>query len=61
MVSYFSDDKITFREAAELLNVSTRTIRKWRWEGLNAVKIGGKWMTTRDALEKYLDSRRDDQ
>tara|TARA_Y100000361_G_C11146764_1_gene338511 strand:+ start:1050 stop:1238 length:189 start_codon:yes stop_codon:yes gene_type:complete len=59
MVGYFDKDKITLKEASNLLNVSQRTMRKWVKDGLEAKKVGIKWMTTREAITAFLDSRGD--
>jgi|TARA_R110000744_G_scaffold11661_1_gene35323 excisionase family DNA binding protein len=53
-VGIFDPEKITLREAAKLLGKQPRTMYDWLDRGLPAVKIGGTWMTTRPAIEKWL-------
>jgi excisionase family DNA binding protein len=50
-------DRLTFTtsEAAELLGVSARTLRRWRSQGiLRGVRIGGKMLIRRDELLRML-------
>ena len=43
---------LTIQEAADILRVSTRTIRKWIKAGeLQAKKIGGVWRIRRKEVE----------
>ena len=57
MVGYFDEDKITLKKASSLLNVSQRTMRKWVKDGLEAKKVAGRWMTTKEAITDFLDNR----
>ena len=54
MVGIFDPEKITLREAAKLLGKQPRTMYDWLDRGLPAVKVGGTWMTTREAIEGWL-------
>tara|TARA_Y100000401_G_scaffold91961_1_gene77791 strand:+ start:15400 stop:15588 length:189 start_codon:yes stop_codon:yes gene_type:complete len=50
----FDPDKITISEAAKLLHKTPQSIRNWVNKGLEARKIGKTWMTTKSALEDYI-------
>tara|TARA_R100000963_G_C4639865_1_gene103555 strand:+ start:1142 stop:1330 length:189 start_codon:yes stop_codon:yes gene_type:complete len=54
MVGIFDPEKITLKEAAKLLGKQPRTMYDWLDRGLPAVKVGGTWMTTREAIEGWL-------
>jgi excisionase family DNA binding protein len=49
---------LTTREAAELLHMAVDTARNEMASGrLRAAKIGGKWLTTHDAIDTYVAER----
>jgi excisionase family DNA binding protein len=60
MVGIFDPEKITLKEAAELLGKQPRTMYDWLDRGLPAVKVGGTWMTTREAIEGWLSAGDED-
>ena len=48
---------LTILDAAELLNVSDRTVYELIYQGkLRAAKIGGKWGIRIEWLDAYIDS-----
>ena len=52
------DELIDLRKAAEITGIAPITLRIQVLKGrLWAIRAGGKWMTTRERLQKYLDSR----
>ncbi len=59
MVDLFDPDKIDFAEAAKLLHKHVRTLHDWRERGLPCVKVGGRWMTTKDSIRKWLEEEFD--
>ena len=54
-----TEEVISFSEAARELNVHVATVHRWRQRGiqgtrLEAVRIGGKILTTRQALGRFI-------
>lgn len=46
------------KEVEEILGVTRRTIYNYIENGtLNAVKVGGQWRVTKEALQKLLDGQ----
>ncbi|QEF97735.1 hypothetical protein Mal15_17790 [Stieleria maiorica] len=55
-----TEDLMPLAEAAELVNVHTATVHRWRSRGLNGVKLetlrlGGKISTSRQALTRFIE------
>lgn len=54
-----SDNLISLAQAAEYANLKAEFLRQLAVDGrLKAVKIGRNWVTTRSAVDTYLDNRR---
>ena len=52
------DEFIDLRQASELAKIAPVTLRTQAERGrLWAIRLGGGWMTTRERLQQYLDSR----
>jgi excisionase family DNA binding protein len=53
---------ITVREAAELSNYTTEYIRKLiDKQAISAQKRGWQWMVSKESLDQYLQSRKDQE
>lgn len=51
----YSDDMVTFGEAAELAGVTAGTIYQWGRIGrIHAIKFHGVWLTSPDELRRAL-------
>ena len=52
---------MTLQETAEFLRVSSSTLRNWRWkgEGPDGYKVGGRVVFAVEDIERWLLSRRD--
>lgn len=51
---------LTLLEAAELLNVSTRTLQRMiRRKDLPAFKVGGQWRVRESQLTRWIEGRED--
>ncbi|AFV10552.1 excisionase-like protein [Thermacetogenium phaeum DSM 12270] len=49
---------LTPEEAAELLAVSPKSVRKWLWQGkLKGVRVGRLWRIRESDLEAFLEDR----
>tara|TARA_Y100001938_G_scaffold150035_1_gene239316 strand:+ start:2562 stop:2753 length:192 start_codon:yes stop_codon:yes gene_type:complete len=57
MVGYFDEDKLTIKELSSLLRVSQRTIREWIRVGMPAVKVNGRWFSTKESVKGFLDQK----
>lgn len=53
MLSVSHEQLLTVKAAAKLLGVTTGTVRRHIERGLEAVKIGGKVYTSREAIERF--------
>ena len=54
MVDIIRNEPLTLKEAARWMKVSTKTIREWRDEGLEMVRVGRKLLyTTRENLQRF--------
>lgn len=52
------DEFIDLRTAAKLANIAPVTLRTQAEKGkLWAIRLGGQWVTTRERLQQYVDSR----
>lgn len=52
------DEFIDLRKASELSGIAPVTLRTQAEKGrLWAVRLGGQWVTTRERLQQYMDSR----
>ena len=51
---------VTETQAAEILGLSVKTLRRWRWQrrGITWVKIGEAVRYSTDDLQAYIESRR---
>ena len=51
---------ITEHQAAEILGLSVKTLRRWRWQrrGITWVKIGEAVRYSTDDLQAYIDNGR---
>ena len=61
MGNYLINDEnlISLREAAEIANMSPDHLRRLAEQGkLDAKKIGRNWITTKEAITKYIEKRR---
>ncbi len=58
LAAYSVDEFIDLRTASKLAAIAPVTLRTQAERGrLWAIKLGGKWVTTRERLQQYLDSR----
>jgi uncharacterized protein YuzE len=58
LAAHSVDQLIDLRKAAEMTGIAPITLRIQVIKGrLWAIRAGGKWMTTRERLQKYLNSR----
>ena len=56
--AYSIDEFIDLRTASKLSGIASVTLRTQAEKGrLWAIRLGGKWVTTRERLQQYLDSR----
>lgn len=47
------------KEVETALKTTRRTIYRWITEGkLEAIKVGGNWRVTQEALDKFLSARK---
>lgn len=53
MLSVANEQLLTIKAAAKLLGVTQATVRRHIAQGLDAVKIGGKVYTSREAIERF--------
>ena len=57
-MNVFAKDKLSIKEAADLVGKSVQTIRRWRNQGLKCCRIpdreGGHWYTTKTDLQNYV-------
>lgn len=53
MLSVTNEQLLTVKAAAKLLGVTQATVRRHIAHGLDAVKIGGKVYTSREAIERF--------
>lgn len=52
------DEFVDLRRASELAGITPVTLRTQAEKGrLWAIRLGGQWVTTRERLQQYLDSR----
>jgi uncharacterized protein YuzE len=52
------DEFIDLRQASQLAGIAPVTLRAQAEKGrLWAIRLGGQWVTTRERLQQYLDSR----
>jgi len=58
LAAHSVDELIDLRTASELIGIAPVTLRAQAEKGrLRAMKLGGRWLTTRERLQQYLDSR----
>lgn len=58
LAAHSVDEFIDLRKASELSGIARVTLRTQAERGrLWALRLGGQWVTTRDRLHQYLDSR----
>ena len=58
MAAHSVDEFIDLRMASELAGIAPVTLRTQAEKGrLWAIRLGGQWVTTRERLQQYLDSR----
>jgi len=58
LAAYSVDEFIDLRQASELTKIAPVTLRTQAEKGrLWAIRLGGGWVTTRERLQQYLDSR----
>ena len=58
LAAHSIDELIDLRTAAKLAKVAPVTLRTQAEKGkLWAIRLGGQWVTTRDRLQQYIDSR----
>ena len=58
LAAYSVDEFIDLRKASELTKIAAVTLRTQAEKGrLWAIRLGGGWITTRERLQQYLDSR----
>jgi uncharacterized protein YuzE len=58
LAAHSVDEFINLRQASGLSGIAPVTLRTQAEKGkLWAMKLGGQWITTRDRLQHYLDSR----
>lgn len=53
MVDFVRETPLSVRRAAELLGVNPMTVRRWFKRGLDNTKVGGRVMTSREALNRF--------
>ena len=58
LVACSVDEFIDLRQASQLAGIAPVTLRTQAGRGrLWAIRLGGQWVTTRERLQQYLDSR----
>ncbi len=58
LAAHSVDEFIDLRTASELTTIAPVTLRTQAEKGkLWAIRLGGQWMTTRERLQQYVDSR----
>lgn len=58
LAAYSVDEFIDLRTASKLAAIAPVTLRTQAEKGrLWAIRLGGQWVTTRERLQQYLDSR----
>ena len=58
LAAHSVDELIDLRTAAKLAKIAPVTLRTQAQKGkLWAIRLGGQWVTTRDRLQQYIDSR----
>jgi uncharacterized protein YuzE len=58
LAAYSVDELIDLRTASELSTIAPVTLRTQAEKGrLWAIRLGGQWVTTRERLRQYIDSR----
>jgi uncharacterized protein YuzE len=58
LAAYSVDELIDLKKASELSSIAPVTLRtQAEKEKLWAIKLGGQWVTTRERLQHYMDSR----
>jgi uncharacterized protein YuzE len=58
LAAHSVDELIDLRTAAKLASIAPVTLRTQAEKGkLWAILLGGQWVTTRDRLQQYIDSR----
>ena len=58
LAAYSVDELIDLKKASELSSIAPVTLRtQAEKEKLWAIRLGGRWVTTRERLQHYLDSR----
>ena len=58
LAAYSVDELIDLRQASKLAGIAPVTLRTQAEKGrLWAVRLGGQWVTSRERLQQYLDSR----
>jgi len=58
LATHSLDEFIDLRMASKLASIAPVTLRTQAEKGrLWAIRLGGKWVTTRERLQQYLDSR----
>ena len=58
LAAHSVDEFIDLRTAAKLAAIAPVTLRTQAEKGkLWAIRLGGQWVTTRDRLQQYIDSR----
>jgi uncharacterized protein YuzE len=58
LAAHSVDELIDLRTAAKLAEIAPVTLRTQAEKGkLWAIRLGGQWVTTRDRLQQYIDSR----
>jgi uncharacterized protein YuzE len=59
LAAHSVDELIDLRTAGRLAGIAPVTLRTQAEKGkLWAIRLGGQWVTTRERLQQYLDSRR---
>lgn len=55
MITMGNTNAFTLYEICKMFNVTPQTLRRYLKEGrIKAVKFGGKWVITEDAMKAYL-------
>ncbi|MFC1939767.1 DUF2283 domain-containing protein [Chloroflexota bacterium] len=58
LAAYSVDELIDLRTASKVASIAPVTLRTQAEKGrLWAIRLGGQWVTTRERLQQYLDSR----